>query len=82
MHAFLDWAFNTYRGCYVMGSLLLTLMMALHYLSKTRKWHRGHWLTLMTCLPLVNLIIVSYFVLEFVTVITRRPIIIGQKKKG
>lgn len=69
------------RGCYVLGSLLLTLMMALHYASKGERFHSGHWKTLVTCLPVVNLIMFAYLLLEGMTVVTGHPITIGQRRE-
>jgi hypothetical protein len=80
MEQFLHWSFDTARGCYVMGSLLLTLMMAVHYVSLGKRFHSGHWKTLFTCLPVVNLIMIAYLLLEGVSVMTGKQIVIGRRR--
>jgi hypothetical protein len=71
---------QTARGCYVLGSLLLTLMMAVHYAGQGKRFHSGHWKTLFTCLPVVNLIMLAYLLLEGVTVVTGKPITVGRRR--
>lgn len=67
-------------GCYVLGSVLLAVMMVLHYVGHRRKFGRNEWLTIFTCLPVVNFVIIAYLVLEWVSKITGKPINIGPKR--
>lgn len=67
-------------GCYALGSCLPATMMVLHYVGHRRKFGRAEWLTVFTCLPLVNVVVIAYLVLEGVTKITGKPITIGPKR--
>jgi hypothetical protein len=67
-------------GCYALGSCLLAMMMVLHYVGHRRKLGRAEWLTVFTCLPVVNAVLIAYLVLEGVTKITGKPINIGAKR--
>ncbi|BDD79752.1 hypothetical protein [Burkholderia phage FLC9] len=79
MVAFLNWALATKSGCYVTGSFLLTLMVMLSMWSRGRLQGRN-WMVVVTCLPVVNIIILAYLVLDATTLITGNPIVIGRRR--
>jgi hypothetical protein len=65
---------------YLMGSLLLSLMMLLHYLSVPSKMGKAEWVVVLTCLPVINLLMGAYLLLEGVTKLTGKEIVIGRGK--
>lgn len=81
---FLDWLMHytdTYWGCYVLGSLLMAVVMLLGFVEKRRKigWHEVRCIAI--CLPVFNIIIVAYLVLETLSTWTGREITIGRRRE-
>jgi hypothetical protein len=77
---FIHAVLNSALGCYVLGSLLLAFGVMTSMLAERRLHGRMAWMTVATCLPFMNVIIVSFLVLECVSLFTGNPIIIGRRK--
>ena len=72
--------FDTAHGCYVLASIMASLMVLLHFVAERRTFTRHEWRCVFLCLPIVNLIVFAYLVLDAVSEILGKPIVIGRKR--
>ena len=67
-------------GCYIVASLMLAFAMMSFMAAEQRLHGRMAWMTVVTCLPFMNVIIVAFLILECVSLVTGNPIIIGRRR--